>query len=71
MTGSSPQLAIIIPTYRWNALAKDVLTQAASIGSDEIAVHIGDNSANPEKHAFLQELAARSTKVTVNCHPKN
>ena len=71
MTGSSPQLAIIIPTYRWNALAKDVLTQAASIGSDEIAVHIGDNSANPEKHAFLQELAARSTNVTVTCHPTN
>ncbi|MEW6437590.1 MAG: glycosyltransferase [Pseudomonadota bacterium] len=71
MTGSSPQLAIIIPTYRWNALAKDVLTQAASIGSDDIAVHIGDNSANPEKHAFLQKLASKSTNVTVTCHPTN
>ncbi len=71
MIGSSPQLAIIIPTYRWNALAKDVLTQAASIGSNEIAVHIGDNSANAEKHAFLDTLASRGTNVTVTRHLKN
>ncbi len=66
-----PQLAIVIPTYRWNALAKDTLTQAAAIGSDDIVVHIGDNSANPEKHAFLAALAARSTNVAVTCHPTN
>jgi hypothetical protein len=71
MVETRPQLAIVIPTYRWNALAKDVLTQAASIGSDDIAIHIGDNSANSEKHAFLEKLAAHSNNVTVTCHPTN
>ena len=71
LNNSSTQLAIIIPTYRWNGLAKDVLTQAASIGSGEISVHIGDNSANSEKHAFLKDLASRSTNVRVTCHSKN
>ena len=66
-----PQLALIIPTYRWDALAKDTLTQAAAIGSEEICVHFGDNSTNPEKHAYLRELAARSTNVRVTCHPTN
>ena len=69
--GSGPQLALVIPTYRWNALAQDTLTQAAAIGSDDVVVHIGDNSANPEKHAFLAKLAARSTNVLVTCHPTN
>lgn len=71
MTASNAQLALMIPTYRWDALAKDTLTQAAAIGSDEILVHIGDNSANPEKHAFLKALAERSTNVFVSCHPTN
>ena len=66
-----PQLAIVIPTYRWNDLARETLTQAAAIGSDDIVVHIGDNSADPEKHAFLAALAARSTNVAVTCHPSN
>ena len=68
---TGPQLAIILPTYRWNGLARDTLTQAAAIAGPDIRVHIGDNSANPEKHAFLAELAARSTNVVVTCHPTN
>ncbi len=68
---TGPRLALIIPTYRWNALARDILTQAAAIGSDDIRVHIGDNSADGDKHAFLAQLAARSTNVAVTCHPRN
>lgn len=71
MSTSSPQLAIVIPTYRWDALAKETLTQAAAIGCDDIVVHIGDNSANPEKHAYLRNLAERSHNVVVSCHSTN
>ena len=45
--------------------------QAAAIGSDDIRVHIGDNSLNPEKKVFLEELAARSTNVVVTCYPEH
>ncbi len=68
---TGPQLALIIPTYRWNRLAKDTLTQAATISDADILVHIGDNSANAEKHAFLEQLAERSANVVVTCHPTN
>ena len=71
MPVDTARLALIIPTYRWNDLARDVLTQAAAIGGDDIRVHIGDNSANGDKHAFLAELAARSRNVVVTCHPRN
>ena len=66
-----PQLALVIPTYRWNTLARETLAQAAAIGSDEIVVHIADNSVNTEKHAFLRDLAARSTNVVVTCNERN
>ena len=65
------QLAIVIPTYRFDMLARNALAQAASIGCETIRVHIADNSENPEKHAFLQDLAARSRNVVVTCHEKN
>ena len=68
---TGPQLALVNPTYRWNTLAKDTLTQAAAISDADIRVHIGDNSANPEKHAFLESLAERSANVVVTCHPTN
>ena len=63
-----PQLAIILPTNRWDALSRDVLIQAAAIGSDDILVHIGDNSLNAEKNAFVRDLAARSTNVVATCY---
>ena len=68
---SDPQLALVIPTYRWNALARDTLTQAAAIAGDDVLVHVGDNSANAEKHAFLAGLAKRSSNFVVTCHPTN
>ena len=67
----NPQLAIILPTFRWNAVARDALRQAAATGSDDIVVHIGDNSTNPEKHDFLKGLAEKSTNVRVTCHAAN
>ena len=64
---NKPQLAIILPTNRWDALSRDVLMQAAAIGSEDILVHIGDNSLLAEKNAFVRELAARSTNVVATC----
>jgi hypothetical protein len=65
------QVAIVIPTYRFDMLARNTLAQAASMGSDTIHVHIADNSENPAKHAFLQDCARRNRNVVVTCHEKN
>ncbi len=68
---SETQLAIVIPTNRFDMLARNTLAQAASIGCDAIRVHIADNSENPMKHAFLQDLAARNRNVVVTFHERN
>lgn len=71
MTAAECKLAILMPTYRFDEMARQALQLAAGIGDDEICVLIGDNSENPEKHQFLRDLAARSRNVEVTCHPKN
>ncbi len=67
----APLLAIILPSNRWDALSRDVLSQAAAVGCDDILVHIGDNSLNPEKKLFLADLAARSRNVVVTSYPEH
>ena len=68
---TQPRLTVILPTYRFDALARQALRSAAMVGSDDIKVAIADNSENSEKHRFLHDLAARSLNLVVYCHPRN
>lgn len=70
-TTNAPALAVILPTNRWDIKTREILAQAATIGCDDILVHIGDNSRNAEKQLFLEGLAARSTNVVVTCYPEH
>ena len=65
------QLSIIMPTFRFDQLARQALTCAAMAGGGEVCVQIGDNSEDPEKHAFLRQLARSFDNVVVHCHEKN
>lgn len=65
------KLALLIPTFRFDARARHGLAAAAALASDDVAVLIADNSEKPEKWAFLDKLAALSDNVHVHCHPEN
>ena len=65
------KLALVMPTYRFNATARHCIQTLASIGGGDVDVFIGDNSENPEKWAFLHKLAARSENCHIFCHERN
>src|ERR1700674_3407182 len=67
-----PTLDLLLPTYRWKGYVRGYISYLASIVEDtgiDLRLHIGDNSCNPEKHAFLRSLA--SSKITLHLHPVN
>jgi len=64
-------LAILVPTYRFDGLARQALASAAALASDEIAVFIADNSENKQKHEFLGRLESLHANVHTFCHDRN
>jgi len=64
-------LAILIPTYRFDARARHTIAATASLASDDIAVVIGDNSENPQKWDFLRALGKLSSNVHFHLHKRN
>jgi len=63
---------LLLPTYRWGPYVRGYIRYLASIiedGSDDLCLHIGDNSCNPAKHAFLTEL--KSPRVKLHLHSAN
>jgi glycosyltransferase involved in cell wall biosynthesis len=65
------RLSILFPTYRFDALARQNIAAAAMTGDDAVQVLIGDNSANPEKWRYLNNIRELSRNVQVFCHAEN
>jgi len=68
----SVTIDLLLPTYRWNSYVRGYIAYLASVIHDartDVRLHIGDNSCNPGKHAFLSEL--RSEKVALHLHQTN
>ncbi|MEP6997945.1 MAG: glycosyltransferase family A protein, partial [Betaproteobacteria bacterium] len=67
-----PTLDLILPTYRWGSYVRGYIGYLASViddDSEDICLHIGDNSCNLEKHQFLKSL--ESSRVRLHLHPTN
>ena len=65
-------LDLLLPTYRWGPYVRGYLSYLASLVDDDahdLHVHIGDNSCNPDKHAFLRAL--ESPRVKLHLHAAN
>ena len=72
--GSRPlrgELAILVPTYRFDARARYTLAGMAALASDEIGVVIADNSESRSKWDFLHKLGGISSNIHVFCHKTN
>src|SRR5437764_3550211 len=63
---------LLVPTYRWNSYVRGYMGYLASVIQDaalDVRLHIGDNSCDPEKHAFLSHL--KSHNVVLHLHATN
>jgi|GEM_PF-5996397 len=67
----SGKLAILMPTYRFDAVAIQNILTVAAMGRDDIGIFIGDNSENPEKWEFLRDLEGKFKNIHAFCHTKN
>ncbi len=65
------KLAVLIPTYRFDARARHTIAATASLASEDIAVVIADNSEKPEKWEYLRKLKELHSNVHVFCHKQN
>ena len=65
------KLAIVLPTYRFDATARHCIETVASAACEDVDVFIGDNSGDPAKWAFLRALAERSEHCHIYCHETN
>lgn len=68
---SSVRLAILLPTFRWTTTARSIIGAMIGVASAEVAVLIADNSENPEKHQFLQDIGRINPYVIAIAHDKN
>jgi hypothetical protein len=64
-------LAILVPTFRFDAEARYSLGAAASMASEDIAICIADNSENPEKWDYLRKLGSLHSNIHIYCHKEN
>lgn len=64
-------LAILVPTYRFDARAKLVIQNVMALASEQVAVLVADNSENPEKWDELARFANGHPNIHVFCHAKN
>lgn len=65
------RLAVLLPTYRWNPMARAIIASLVGVASDEIAVLVADNSENPEKREFLSNVRRINPNVFAVQHKKN
>ncbi|RYB05953.1 glycosyltransferase family 2 protein [Lichenibacterium ramalinae] len=65
------KLSILLPTFRFDATARNAIETVAAMASRDVSVHIGDNSCDPNKWAYLRGLADRSPFCYVHCHSSN
>jgi glycosyltransferase involved in cell wall biosynthesis len=68
----STTVDLLLPTYRWSSYVRGYIGYLASVIKDtglDLRLHVGDNSCNSEKHAFLSGL--RSQNVVLHLHPTN
>src|ERR1700704_5711731 len=65
------KLAILVPTYRFDARARHTIAATASLASEEIAVVIADNSENREKWDYLRLLGRLHPNIHVLTHQTN
>lgn len=68
---SSVKLAILLPTFRWTPTARSIIGAMVGVAGAEVAVLIADNSENPEKHQFLQDINRINPHVITVFHEKN
>ncbi len=68
---ATTRLAIVIPTARWNPMARSVIGSMVGVANEEICVLIADNSENAEKRAFLESIRAINPHVLAVAHAKN
>jgi len=68
---STKELAILIPTVRWNTRTKALLATCAAIANDETTVIIGNNSNLAEKIDFLDKLCQSNPNITAITHPED
>ena len=65
-------LDLLLPTYRWGPYVRGYISYLASLIEDDaydLCLHIGDNSCNLEKHAFLRRF--QSPRVKLHLHVAN
>ena len=65
------KLAILVPTYRFDARARHTIAATASLASDNIAVLVADNSENPDKWDYLRKLKKLHANIHIFCHSRN
>jgi glycosyl transferase family 2 len=65
------KLAIVVPSYRFDARARHSLASSAALASEEIAVMIADNSESPDKWEFLSSLARLHSNIHIFRHRTN
>jgi hypothetical protein len=68
---ASVKMAVLLPTFRWNASVKSLIGIMAGMANEEIAVLIADNSDNDEKYDFLKKIRNINPNVMAVRHQKN
>ncbi|CBL46239.1 Hypothetical protein HDN1F_26560 [gamma proteobacterium HdN1] len=67
----SAQLAILLPTGRWNAMARSIIGAFLGVANEEVIVLIGDNSESKEKRDFLKGIRKVNPYIISVSHKKN
>ena len=65
-------LDLLLPTFRWGPYVRAYIAYLASLVEDEtydLRLHIGDNSCDADKHAFLRRF--ESPRIRVHLHAAN
>lgn len=65
------KLAILVPTYRFDAQAKHTLSATASLATEDFSVVIADNSGSAEKLSFLRKLEGLHSNIHIYQHAKD
>jgi GT2 family glycosyltransferase len=68
---ATTRLVIVLPTARWNPMARSVIGSMVGVADEEIAVLIADNSENPEKRAFLESIRSINPHILAVAHAQN
>lgn len=67
----SARLAILLPTGRWNDMAKSVIGSLVGVANEEVIVLIADNSESDEKRNFLKKIVNINPNIIAISHEIN